>query len=205
MTRPPAQRGEKELEFHKWRSNVSLPGIRGPRNDQPCNFIPVSELRTYLDRTKLEHLLDAVLENGVRHQVDTDHVLEHYLRPFAILLCLDKGYLIHHFYKYMSLRDGQLPIRVRPDDFPHVSDSFFDDFKREQWQFCATELHLNMNVHLREEDILPFVRKEKLGHGGSAIVYKITIEPSYNSLFLKDPQSTVWLYAIYLHTLLTSY
>ena len=166
-------------------------GIGGPRNDQSCDFIPISKLQGYLDKTKLEQLLDAVVEKSVRHEVDADHVLQHYLRPFAILLCLDKGYLIHHFYMHRSLRDASLPFGVQPDDFPHVSDRFFDKFKRAQWQFCATEMHRNMNEHLKEEEILPFMWMKELGHGGSATVYRIVVESSYNKLLPKDSQPAV--------------
>lgn len=39
-----------------------------------------------------------------------------------------------------------------------------------------------MNDRFKEEDILPITRKEKIGEGGSAIIYKIVVDENYNSL-----------------------
>ena len=43
-----------------------------------------------------------------------------------------------------------------------------------------------MNERYKEEDILPIITKEKVGEGGSAIVYKVVVDDSYNGLRPRD-------------------
>ena len=90
--------------------------------------------------------------------------------------------MIQHFQQYETLRDQKLPHRTRPDDFPFTKPHKFEEFKNEQWQFCASNLEYGMSSRFKEEDILPITRKEKIGEGGSAIIYKIVVEETYNSL-----------------------
>ena len=90
--------------------------------------------------------------------------------------------MIHHFQQYQSLRDQKLPHRTRPDVFPFTSPDKFEEFKDAQWQFCVPTLEYNMKDRYKEEDILPIITKEKIGEGGSAIVYKVVVDDSYNRL-----------------------
>ena len=126
--------------------------------------------------------MGAVLNNNDRPAVDPAFVQEHYLESFAILLCIGQGHLIHHFQEYNSLRDQKLPYHTQPDDFPITKPNIFEDFKQEQWQFCASKLEYNMNGRFKKEEILPITYKEPIGEGGSAIIYRIVIEEGYNSL-----------------------
>ena len=130
----------------------------------------------------MKDLLDAVLDSNQRPAVDPDYVREHYLQSFAILLCIGQGRFIHHFIKYNSLRDQKLPYHTKPDNFPFTTPDIFEDFKRGQWQFCASKLEYKMDSCFKEEEILPITYKDQIGEGGSAIIYKIVIEGDYNSL-----------------------
>ena len=171
--------------FHRWRrsSEAQLPGIGGPKFETVCLFVPRSNLEEYFDRPlQLENLLDAVLDSPERPAVDPNYVREHYLKSFATLLCIGEGRMIYHFQQYNSLRDQKLPYHTKPDDFPSTTPDKFDEFKKTQWQFCAPRLEYGMGDRFKEEDILPITRKEKIGEGGSAIIYKIVVDESYNSL-----------------------
>ena len=180
-----AQHNDALHAFHKWRvsTEAQLPGIGGPEFETVCPFVPQSNLEDYFRRPRhLENLLDAVLNSRERHAVDPNYVREHYLQSFATLLCIGEGGMIHHFQQYNSLRDQKLPYHTKPDDFPVTTPDKFDEFKRQQWQFCASKLEYGMNDRFKEEDILPITRKEKIGEGGSAIIYKVVVDQSYNAL-----------------------
>ena len=185
MVVPDAQHKEAVLAFHTWRHSpeAQLPGAGGPDLETTSSFVPRLNLQKYFEEPRhLENLLDAVLENHERSAVDANYVREHYLQSFAILVCIGAGGLIHHFQQYETLRDQKLPHRTLPDGFPITTPHKFEDFKNAQWQFCPKILEYNMNSRFKEEDILPIIRKEKIGEGGSAIIYRIVVEESYNSL-----------------------
>lgn len=171
--------------FHIWRKSTEaqLPGLGGPACETIRKFIPRSNLEKYFERGhQLKNLLDAVLDSDKRTAVDVAYVRHHYLQTFATLLCIGRGHLIYHFQQHRSLRDQKLPYRTRPDRFPFTTPDMFEAFRSEQWQFCASKLEYAMTDRFNEEDILPIILKEKIGEGGSAIINKIVLEDSYNSL-----------------------
>lgn len=186
MVEAPAQHNDTLHAFHTWRrsAEAQLPGIGGPDLESVCLFVPQSNLEDYFDsHHHLENLLDAVLDSRERPDVEPNYVRDHYLQTFATLLCIGEGRLIHHFQQYNSLQDQKLPYRTRPDDFPFTTPDKFEDFKNAQWQFCASKLEYGMKGRFKEEDILPIIRKEKIGEGGSAIIYKIVVDENYNFLY----------------------
>ena len=185
MVEASAQHNEALQAFHTWKHSTEAQslGIGGPQFETVCPFIPRSKLEGYFRRHgRVKDLLDAVLDSNDRPAVDPDYVQEHYLRSFAILLCIGAGHLIYYFQQYNSLRDQKLPYHTKPVDFPFTTPDKFEDFKQEQWQFCASRLEYNMSGRFKEEDILPITHKEQIGEGGSAIIYKIVVEESCNSL-----------------------
>ena len=185
MVEPHAQHNDVLQAFHTWRlsSEAQLPGIGGPDFETICPFVPRSNLEKYFERPRqVENLLDAVLDSHERPAVEASYVREHYLQSFATLLCINEGGMIHRFVQYKSLQDQKLPYRTRPDGFPFTTPDIFEEFKKAQWQFCASNLEYSMNDRFKEEDILPIIRKEKIGEGGSAIIYKIVVDEEYNSL-----------------------
>ena len=188
MVGTPAQYDDTVQAFHTWRRSpeAQLSGVGGPDLETVCPFIPRSNLEEYFQRHRqLENLLTAV--RGSHAAVDPNYVRDHYLQSFATLLCIGQGHLIYHFQQYNSLRDQKLPHRARPDDFPFTTPDIFEEFKNAQWQFCASKLEYGMNDRFKEEDILPIIRKEEIGQGGSAIIYKIVVDASYNFLRPRSP------------------
>ncbi|KAL8718573.1 MAG: hypothetical protein Q9225_004303 [Loekoesia sp. 1 TL-2023] len=180
-----AQYDDALQAFHRWRqsSEAQTPGLGGD-NLNTVNFIPRSKLEDYLKRDHyVENLLDAVLDDHHRPSVGAAYVREYYLTSFANLLCIGEGHLIYHFQQYRSLRDDKLPYEIKPNPFPHTDDpEVFEKFKAAQWQFCAMSLQYDMKDRLGTQEILPIVSKEQIGEGGSAIIYKIVVHESYNSL-----------------------
>lgn len=192
MVEQDAQHSDALQAFHTWRKSPEalLPGIGGPGIETEYMFIPRSNLENYFKGPRrLENLLDALLTSDERPAVDPNYVREHYLQSFAILLCIGEGRFIHYFQQYKSLRDQKLPYRSPPDDFPFMKPEKFEEFKREQWQFCASKLEYSMNDRFKEEDILPIIRKEKIGEGGSAIIYRIVVAEDYN--LLRPPEHVI--------------
>lgn len=170
--------------FHRWIASTRRQGIGGPSHGIQCGLIPASAVKEYLGADhRVERLLGSLFNSETVRELDAEVIREHYLRPLAILLLIGEGRMIKHFIRYQSLQDHHLPYRTRPNDFPFSSDpSLFQRFYNQQWQFCATYLEYNMNLHLQKEDILPITHKEKIGSGGNAIIYKVVVEKEYNKL-----------------------
>ena len=202
-----AQTDETVQAFHQWRhsSDVHLSGFGGPAFETGHSFIPRSHLEEYFDRPRrLENLLDVVLDASKRPEVDPNLVRLHYPRCFATLLCIGEGSMVSHFYQHESLRDEKLPFRARPAEFPTTSPDKFKDFQDAQWQFCAVNLKYGMNGHFKRDDIVPIIHREKIGEGGSAIVYKIVVDQNYHSLRPPSHATAVfpaaWVYVLSLLT-----
>ncbi|KAL9612988.1 MAG: hypothetical protein Q9167_002465 [Letrouitia subvulpina] len=170
--------------FRRWISSTRRQGIGGSSHVTQCGFIPTSAVREYLGADhRVERLLGSLFDSETVRELDAEVIREHYLRPLAILLLIGEGRMIKHFIKYQSLQDHQLPYRTCPNDFPFSSDpNFFERFHNQQWQFCATYLEYNMNLHLHKEEILPITYKEKIGSGGNAVIFKVVVEKEYNKL-----------------------
>lgn len=179
-----SQGNEALQHFHNWRQSpqAQMLGIGGPDLENTRPYIPQSNLEKYFGGDRLKNLLDAVLSSKDRHTVDEGFIRRNYLQTFATLLCIGHGNLIHLFAQYKTLRDGKLPHRTKPADFPFTTPDAFEVFRKEQSQFCPPKLEYNMNDRSKEDDILPIIRKEKIGQGGSAVVYKIVVDRDYNAL-----------------------
>ncbi|KAL9039625.1 MAG: hypothetical protein Q9214_004801 [Letrouitia sp. 1 TL-2023] len=178
------EQDDKIQAFRRWISSTRRQGIGGSSHATQCEFIPASAVKEYLEADdRVERLLESLFDSETVKELDAEVIREHYLRPLAILLLIGEGRMIKHFIKYQSLEDHRLPYRTCPDDFPFSSDpNLFERFYNQQWQFCATYLDYNMNLHLHKEDILPITLKEKIGSGGNAVIFKVIVEKEYNKL-----------------------
>ena len=157
------------------------------------NFIPDPDIEAYFDSVRPIKNLVAALFPDVATQVDLEAIRKKYAKVFLILLQIGKGSFITSFLRYDSLSDQYLPFRIRPDLFPASTADvkFFESFYEHQWEFCARrfepEIHQQFDDHL----ILPIIKKEKLGGGGSAVVHKIKIHAAYNKLTRVDHSEEV--------------
>ena len=185
MVVPSPQHGDAVQAFCRWMDSpeAKSPGIGGPSSETECSYIPQYNLESYFkEPRRVENLLDEVLDGKPRQAVDANYIRSHCARSFAILLSIGQGSLICLFHQYDSLRDQKLPHHSRPANFPVTKPDVFEDFKSAQWQFCAPRLEVCMSETFKEEIILPIIRRETIGKGGSAIVSRIVVDESYNLL-----------------------
>lgn len=174
-------------EFLQWRKSAEKMGRRGSNNDINANYIPENSLKTWLTQTRIQGLLKALFKDDRDAVPDASRVIQHYLRPFAILLTIGCGSMIRLFMNRLSLRDSALPFFTEPAEFPTLAGSnLFQSFYNWQWHFYPTKLEYNMADDLSDDYILPMVIDEQRGSGGSAVVYKVTVDPEYNGLIPGD-------------------
>ena len=186
MPKPEPEQYDPIQAFYRWieSSRIRQPGFNGSRHGSRCHFIPLSAVEEYFGaHNRVEGLLASLFDNAEIRIISPQVIRKDYQRTLAILLLIGKGSMIRLFVQYQSLQDYRLPFRSRPADFPASSDpTVFERFYKEQWQFCATDLKYDMNLRLHKEDILPIIHKEEIGHGGSAVIFKITVHEAYNKL-----------------------
>ncbi|KAL8726824.1 MAG: hypothetical protein Q9166_006440 [cf. Caloplaca sp. 2 TL-2023] len=172
-------------EFLRWKSNphVLRLGCRGSDNTPDVNYIPEVALADWLTIDRIKLLLQGLFKNTEEFAVSAEYVKRHYLRPFAILLSAGFGPMIRYFVERPSLQDHFLPYSVKPREFPEsTSCDLFEAFNRQQWQFCPVKLEYDMSHFLENDYVLPITHKEEIRNGGSAFLYKIIVDESYNSL-----------------------
>ena len=176
----------------KFEPGIRRTGCRGSDNIVSSYYISQADLRDYLTTERIRSLLWELFENTNQSHPQPEGIRSNYLRPFAILLSIGYGRMIRHFVEHLKLRDRFLPFYSEPEDFPKAStQNLFEAFRREQWQFCTVALKYDMRDDLADDYILPITAKEKISGGGSAILYKITVDEVYNKLKPANDAHTV--------------
>jgi hypothetical protein len=145
-------------------------------------FVPRNDLARELNRERIKTLLDY---DGVR-DVSCDTIHEDYLAVFGILVWIRRTKYISDFVRYEELADTYLPFH-NDNEWPSDCSGFFNDFKREQWKFCAQEFRpgkLN-DSRIRSDKIIPIVARSTLSKSPDSIVENIVIHPDYDLLSSK--------------------
>ncbi|KAL9036137.1 MAG: hypothetical protein Q9180_004472 [Flavoplaca navasiana] len=179
--------------FLQWKAKPGIrrTGCRGSDNMIGFDYISQVDLQDYLTTERIKTLLQELFDNTNQSPPHAERVRSNYLRPFAILLAIGYGSMIRHFVERRELQDKSLPFPAEPEDFPKTSThNLFQAFRNEQWQFCALPLEYDMRDDLADEYILPITAKEEISGGGSAILYKITVDEVYNKLKPADDAHT---------------
>ena len=177
-------------DFFKWIKSPDTfrIGCGGVVNEEQRKYIPLEKLKERLTPLRVEGLLAALFENEERSAPNVDFVISHYLRPFAILLCIGQGSMIYQFVKYESLADARLPFSREPSKFPSSTQcDIWAAFRQEQWMFCAQTLRFNTSFHIEPDCVLPILHKEQIDEGGSSITYKIIVDRDYDELVPREP------------------
>lgn len=172
-------------DFLQWKASPDIRkrGCRGSDATVGPTYISQVALEERLTRKRIELLLKEISRDWDQPALNAEYVRTHYLRPFAILLSVGYGYMITHVVEHQSLRDRYLPFFQEPEGFPKsTACNLFQKFYEEQWQFCAVKLEFDMNYRLENDYILPIHDKTRIGHGGSAVLYKIDVDDTYNAL-----------------------
>ena len=148
-------------------------------------FVPIGALKSYLTPSNIRELLNVII--GPSNRIETENVVENFLRVFAILISIDKASYIHRFYENPSrLADSNLPF-TNDHDWHKDCQPFFKEFHAKQWQFCAQEFKTDwMNdTLLNDERILPIIQIDRLKFGTDSSVYQIQLHPEYNLLVVR--------------------
>jgi hypothetical protein len=156
-----------------------------PATRQKQKFLPFQELAGYLaEDDRLEHLLWSIFEDEETLPVEVSVVQENYLKAFCILLSIGKARYIRTFVEHDDLLDSQVPFHALPRNFPisTCQPSLWDLFSEKQWMFCAAEMSYKIYNSLDAHRILPIVERKVLAEGGSAVVSRIVLHPSFNKL-----------------------
>jgi hypothetical protein len=184
--------------FLEWVRRNSEYAVRDPNSEERRAFIPLKTVREYFKEeggARLKELLLTIFAPN-DPPVDPDDILENYTQIFCILIEIGKCRFIGSFTSW-GYGDRMLPFdpdHPPPSYFPTdtTDPKFYEKFCNKQWKFCVPELKSPMmNIRFHPDRILPIVSKDKITGGGSAILYKIKLQSSYNRL---GPQSTVWLH-----------
>ncbi|KAL8868868.1 MAG: hypothetical protein Q9174_004701 [Haloplaca sp. 1 TL-2023] len=180
--------------FLQWAAEprIRRTGCSGPENSIGSSYISRADLQHYLTTERIRLLLQEVFHNTTdQSPPNADRVRSTCLRSFAILLVINYPSMIRFFVDRHQLRDTCLPFETEPKHFPKSqTHNIFEAFQGQQWQFCAVQLEYDMSENLSDDSVMPFTTKEEIASGGSAILYKITVDEAYNTLKPVDDAST---------------
>lgn len=141
---------------------------------------------------RLIDILSAIFPDEEPIPAEDTVVQTQYLKTLCILLSIGAARYIRHFVEHNGLSDERLPQTSKPHNFPisPARPNLWEEFYRKQWVFCAAEIQFKINEHLEPDRILPIIKREVLGEGGSAVVSKIVLHLSLNKL-RSSPSSLV--------------
>ena len=162
---------------------VSNEGIRQPGDEKPASYISLSALQLYLTKEKVRRLLSAVYDDESDDRPDAANVHGKHLRPFAILVCIGFGHLVHRM-NSPEFEDEKLPLRAKPSIFPTTGNGdLWAAFSRHQWRFYPKVMDRHWDDHrLHNDEVLPLQFVNQREKGGSSFVRKALIDPEYNKL-----------------------
>jgi hypothetical protein len=171
-------------DFHQFLDDSLIPADN-PAARQEQKFVPFEVFAHYLaEDNRLEQLLWTIFEDEDPLPVEVSVVQETCLKVFCILLSIGKARFIRPFVEHDDLVDSHLPFHSKPGNFPASTcqPSLWDLFSEKQWMFCPAEMSYKIHNSLDPHRILPIVKREVLAEGGSAVVSKIVLHPSFNKL-----------------------
>jgi hypothetical protein len=152
-------------------------------------FMPLDRIQAYFQELNYLRLRAILSELFPNTYVNPKDIVPKYTAVFSTLLCAQKGNFILHFTQYNNLSDTHLPFDPDspPAHLPQTGDSnFLQDFCQRQWKFCAANLEDLSKKRFEGDRVLPIIFKEKLGGGGTAILWLIKVYPYYNGLLTED-------------------
>lgn len=172
-------------ELFEWVPKHCISGTNASSATPNALFIPLPDLKAFLKTHNRTDKLLRALYFEREHHVIVANLEESYPRVFTILVLIGKGRYIEHFVQHLNLCDLHLPFLEKPAHFPIDPNdpTFWESFYEKQFAFCAHHFHNNVNyTKLEERCVLPIIKKEVLGQGGSAAIYKIVLHPDYDRL-----------------------
>jgi hypothetical protein len=177
-------------DFFRWESQSWIEVVADITTDEKTCFMPVETLKSYLksDGSKKLNKILSELFQSEDIPINPEIILRTHTAVFCILLRISKGRYIEYFARYEELSDQRLPFDLThpPACFPAATDDskFLQRFCEKQWMYCVPIFDNHMvHKHFGRQRLLPITHKERLGGGGSAIIYKIKLYGPHNKLF----------------------
>jgi hypothetical protein len=148
-------------------------------------FICQHDINTLFTRAVIvEVIRQCVHEYAVPNYLETDVVNRIFTEGkivFGILIWKKWQHKLMSFIEHNAL-DSQLPLDVARAE--EIAQSVGWDFAQcAQWEFLPITLKAGYHCHFRDEEILPFIEETPLGEGSSSIVFRMSIEPSLQTIF----------------------
>lgn len=180
-------------EFQEFLANHLQNGSFGALPEVPpapvqrgARYLPDPDREEFFrNERRLKQLLEDVLQTDQRYSVRVDALRKDYTRVFSTLLSIERGGAIVHFMSKPGLSDSHFPFKTGHLFPSRISDeTFFDDFYKKQWMFCAPKLTRDRPdwFEWEPERILP-VNYRELGKGGSgAKIFEMKVHPGHNDL-----------------------
>jgi hypothetical protein len=179
-------------DFHQYLQE-SVIRTDSPITSQREEFVPFEQIEEHFNEEgRLIDILSAIFPDEEPIPVEDTVVQAQYLKTLCILLSIGAARYIRHFVEHNGLSDVRLPHTSKPHNFPisPARPNLWEAFYEKQWVFCAAEINYKINDSLEPNRILPIVKREVLGEGGSAVVSKIVLHTSFNKL-RSNPSSSV--------------
>lgn len=169
-------------EFQEWANKRRVPNETALQD-----FIPISEVQAFFHSPGKTSELLKVLFDEEESRPRSQTVRNYYILVFCILIAIGRGRQIQHFLRHDHLQDSKLPFFQKPEHFGHDStcspDDFFEDFERMQWRFCVPVLDRERTFRdFDHRTIMPFLKKQRIGGGGSATVYQVEVHRDHDRL-----------------------
>jgi serine/threonine protein kinase len=144
---------------------------------QDVFFTPRCILAKEFNREMIRKLLG---NYGVR-DANCDTIHDEYLAVLCTLIRIRKTKYIVYFIRDPESADRYLPF-LNHTGWSSECSSFFSDFERAQWEFCAQEFHVGRldDMRLRPNKIIPITARKQLKKGPDSKVEQIEIHSDYN-------------------------
>jgi hypothetical protein len=138
---------------------------------------------------RLEQLLWFIFEDEETPPVEVSVVQETCLKVFCILLSIGKARYIRPYVEHDDLVNSHVLFYSKPGNFliSTYQPSLWDLFSKKQWIFCPAEISYKIHNSLDPHRILLIAERKVLARGGSAVVSKIVLHPSFNNLRWEGP------------------
>jgi hypothetical protein len=173
---------EKAFFRYIMQAQVTAQVIGGDATGGKRSFVPIDDLR---QEFFLEDTIRSLLYYyGIDVQIAWERVHEYFLAVFSILITIGKASYLPQFTRQQSVNDSKLPFTSK-DGWHSDCHSFFDEFYKAQWQFCAQPFTRDWLNGIGSDDpntILPIIHERCLKHGPDAYTYWIKVHPSYDQV-----------------------
>ncbi|KAL9623447.1 MAG: hypothetical protein Q9160_002340 [Pyrenula sp. 1 TL-2023] len=172
-------------DFYEWLEKNKTKAVSSESDSAERFFLSRKLLKEYFgNENRTKQIYQAVC--GSPLVIDFDDFLNDWVCVFALLLSLGHGNAIPHFISN-HLYDSKHPFQERPSQFPFspLDDEFWSMYQKAQWLFFPLELKKNHHrQRVPEARVLPIIKKESIGRGGSSKIYRIERNPATHKTYV---------------------